>query len=145
MACGSVGDLRFPVITHQSILQRIHRMAEGPEGQVKMEETQRKRRGHNFLPPKSVNVPMIKTTTGIPMAEKSIPLHYFCAAGDWYIAEADFTTGEAFGYVKLAAMPDMAEWGYIDLNELEQLNVHHGLVIVERDMYWTPVKFSDIK
>ena len=99
-----------------------------------MEETQRKRRGHRFLPPKSVQVPMLMTTTGTAMADKVIPLHYFCASGDWYIAEADFSTGEAFGYAKLAAMPEMAEWGYIDLNELEQLNVHHGLVIVQRDV-----------
>ena len=110
-----------------------------------MLETQRKRRGHNFLPPKTVKVPGIMATDGIPVADKSIPLHYFCASGDWYIAEADFETGEAFGYAKLAAYPDGAEWGYIDLNELEQLNVHGGLVIVERDCYWTPVKFSDIK
>lgn len=110
-----------------------------------MQETQRKRRGHNFLPPKSVKVPALMSTDGIPFAEKSIPLHYFSAAGDWWIAEADFDSGEAFGYVKLAAYPDGAEWGYIDLNELERLNVHHGLVIVERDMHWTQVKFGDIE
>lgn len=110
-----------------------------------MQETQRKRRGHNFLPPKSVKVPALMSTEMTPLDDKLIPLKYFSAAGDWYIAEADFETGEAFGYVKLAAYPDGAEWGYIDLNELEQLNVHHGLVIVERDMYWEPVKFRDIK
>ena len=109
-----------------------------------MQETQRKRRGHNFVPPKSVHVPKLYETERVPMQERMIPVHYFCASGDWWIAEADFSTGEAFGYVKLASYPDGAEWGYIDLNELEALNVHHGLVIVERDCYWTPVKFSDI-
>jgi len=108
-----------------------------------MIETQRKRRGHRFLPPKSVKVPAMGTTDGIPFAEKSIPLKYFAASGDWYIAEADFETGEAFGFTKLAVYPD-GEWGYIDLNELERLNVHRGLVIVERDMHWTPKKFGDI-
>lgn len=110
-----------------------------------MEETQRKRRGHSFVPPKTVKVPGIMETDRIPMENKIIPLHYFCASGDWWIAEADFDTGEAFGYVKLASYPDGAEWGYIDLNELETLNAHHGLVIVERDCNWEPTLFRNIK
>lgn len=110
-----------------------------------MEETQRKRRGHSWFPPKTIKVPALYETEGTPLDDKSIPLHYFSAACDWYIAEANFDSGEAFGYVRLAAFPEGAEWGYIDLNELETLNLMGGLVIVERDMYWTPTKFSDIK
>jgi hypothetical protein len=109
-------------------------------------ETQRRRRGHAFMPPKTImdKLPRLYTTDSIPAEDKIIPLHYFAASGDWWIAELG-DNGEAFGYVKLAAFPEGAEWGYIDLNELEQVNVAHGLVIVERDMHWTPVKFSDIK
>jgi hypothetical protein len=110
-------------------------------------ETQRKRRGHNFLPPKAVlgKTPMLRTTDGIPFDDKTIWVHYFCAAGDWWIAELDAETGEAFGYTSLSASPEGAEWGYVSLEELEQVNAHHGLVIVERDCYWEPVKFSEVK
>jgi hypothetical protein len=34
--------------------------------------------------------------------------------------------------------------GYINLAELEEVNVHRGLVIVERDLHWEPCKFGDI-
>jgi hypothetical protein len=106
-------------------------------------ETQRERRGHPFLPPDG-EVPGLYETDHIPAEAKLIALHYFCAAGDWWIAELDPESGLAFGYVKLAGFPDGAEWGYADLAELEELNVHHGLVIVERDLHWTPRKFGDI-
>ena len=108
-------------------------------------ETQRRRRGHAFMPPQTVKVPKIGAASGTRISDKLIPLHYFSAAGDWYVAEMDPETGEAFGYTRLAAYPDGAEWGYFDLAELEQVNVHHGLVIVERDMHWTPRKFSEIR
>lgn len=108
-------------------------------------ETQRRRRGHNFLPPKSVKVPALYQTERIPTADKIIAVHYFMAGGDWYITEMNRETGEAFGYTRLAAFPEGAEWGNIDLSELEQLSALRGLVIIERDLYWEPVKFSEIR
>ena len=110
-----------------------------------MIETQRRRRGHAFMPPTSVVIPKLGKTEKVPVGDKLIPLHYFAASGDWWIAELDRETGWAFGYVKLSVNPDGAEWGYIDLAELETLNVMNGLVIVERDCYWTPCKFSEIE
>ena len=107
-------------------------------------ETQRKRRGHAFLPPADIEIPPLGATDETKAANKLIPLHYFSAGGDWWVAELDREAGEAFGYVKLTAYPEGAEWGYFDLAELEQLNVLHGLVIIERDLYWTPRKFSEI-
>jgi hypothetical protein len=109
-----------------------------------MLETQRKRRGHAFVPGLDVEVPRLYATEGTKMDDKTIVIHYFCAAGDWYIAEADFDSGEAFGYASLAVCPEGAEWGYIDLAELETLNVHRGLVIVERDLHFQPTRFADI-
>lgn len=112
-----------------------------------MTETQRRRRGHAFLPPKDVlrRIPAIYATENTPAADKTVWVHYFAASGDWYLTELDQETGEAYGYVKLAAYPEGAEWGYFDLGELEQVSVFNGLVIVERDMHWTPVKFSEVK
>ena len=111
-----------------------------------MEETQRKRRGHAFLPPKAVlaKIPKLYGTENTEAGDKIIWVHYFSASSDHYIAELDPETGEAYGYAKLAAYPEGAEWGYVSLPELEQVNVHHGLVIVERDMFWEPKKFSEI-
>jgi hypothetical protein len=107
-------------------------------------ETQRERRGHDFLP-EADTVPPLYATEEVPLAEKVIACHYFCAAGDWWIAEMDPAAGLALGYAKLAAYPDAAEWGYIDLAELEALNQSGGLMIVERDLHWQPCKFSEIR
>jgi hypothetical protein len=108
-------------------------------------ETQRKRRGHAFLPPENILAKIPRLYGAEKDDDPVVWLHYFCASGDWWVTEVDQRNWEAFGYAKLAAFPGGAEWGYIDLEELEELNVHHGLVIVERDCYWTPVKFSKIK
>jgi hypothetical protein len=113
-----------------------------------MIETQHKRRGHYFMPPLAVQnkIPALYETENIPTEDKIVHLHYFCASGDWWITELGTGDDEnlAFGYVKLAAMPECAEWGYIDMAELEELNVLNGLVIVERDCYWEPKPFKDI-
>lgn len=110
-----------------------------------MSETQRARRGHDFMPPADLEVPALYATDGTPAEAKLILLHYFSAAGDWWIAELDQETGLAFGYARLAAFPEGAEWGYVSLPELEAVNAHHGLVIVERDLDWTPRKFGEIE
>jgi hypothetical protein len=47
--------------------------------------------------------------------------------------------------MKLAAFPDGAEWGYFGLEGLEQVKAMGGLVIVERDCWWKPCRFSDIR
>lgn len=120
-----------------------------------MNETQRRRRGHAFLPPKAVlkRIPPIYGTEGTPTADKTVWAHYFSAASDYYITELDQENWEAYGYVKLANFPEGAEWGYIPLDELEQVKVPGrvmgttvpDLVIVERDMYWEPKPFSKVK
>ena len=114
-----------------------------------MIETQRKRRGHNFLPPKSVKVPALYATNVVPAPDKVVAVHYFSAGGDWWLTELSESgsTGRltGFGYVRLAAYPECAQWGYVDMEELEAVNAHGGRVIVERDMYFKPCKFSDLK
>jgi len=110
-----------------------------------MIETQRKRRGHQFMPTKAVmdKMPGMYATENTPADDKMIYAHYFSAMGDWRIAEMNAEAGEAFGYAKLSTYPEGAEWGYIDLAELEAVNVHR-LIIVERDMYWEPKRFADV-
>jgi hypothetical protein len=69
-------------------------------------------------------------------------LHYFAGGCDWWIAEYDPATGAAFGYACLGD-PTCAGWGHLDLPELEQIRVRGGLLIIERDLHWTPTPAAD--
>jgi hypothetical protein len=121
-------------------------------------DSQRQDRGHRFLPPPEVlsQIPGARQTESTAAEDKTIWLHYFSAASDHYIAEVwqePESQGEparwmGFGYARFAAFPDLAEWGYIDLDELEQVRVDGpgGLpVIVERDLAWQPKPFREIQ
>ncbi len=121
-------------------------------------DTQKRLRGHAFLPPKKVleKAPGACATERIPFEDKQIVAHYFSGGADYWIAEIwqePPEEGEAggqwlgFGYAKLASQPEGQEWGIISLTELEGVRgrTPQGLpVIVERDMHWQPVKFSEI-
>lgn len=118
-----------------------------------MNETQRKARGHAFTPPKAVlrKIPALYETDGQDFDDKTIWLHYFGPNFDWYIAELDPENNEAFGYTKRAEHPEGADWGYINLDQLEGLtyemrlgNLRIPRPYVERDMHWTPCKFKEI-
>jgi hypothetical protein len=110
-------------------------------------ERQRAQRRHPFYPPatsrteaggRAAPIPALYATQGQPAAEKVLHAHYFVTGCDWWIAEYDPNTGPAFGYACLGD-PNLAEWGYVDLTELEAVAVHDGLVVVERDLHWVPV------
>lgn len=103
-------------------------------------ETQRRRRGHIFMAPKAVlrKVPALYATDG-QGRDAIAHVHYFGGAFDWYLTELDPTTGRAFGMVRRYG--EDGELGYFDLAELEALRV--GLVIVERDKWWTPTALRD--
>jgi hypothetical protein len=58
----------------------------------------------------------------------------------WYIAEANFETGEAFGYVEGFEK----ECGYFDLNELQSIKGPFGLKI-ERDIHFQPILYKDLR
>jgi hypothetical protein len=120
-------------------------------------DTQRRLRGHAFLPPKRVldKVPGAYATENVEAEDKTIIAHYFTGGADYYIAEMWQERGEeeepsrwmAFGYARLASHPEGQEWGYLDLDELEQVRgrTTQGLpVLVERDMHWEPTPFSQI-
>ena len=77
-------------------------------------------------------------TDGTPIEETTAWLHYFHAAGDWYIFEKDETPEQmqCFGYARLSAMPEMAEAGYISIQELIDNDI-------ELDFYFEPRKFKE--
>lgn len=107
-------------------------------------EYNRRWRGHQFYPTKAQTPPELYATEDVAAEDKVITTHYFARGSDWYVAEMHPGTHEAFGYVSLGAYPDMAEWGYFDLEELEQAQIR-PFGVIERDMHWKPCKFSEIK
>ena len=99
--------------------------------------------------------PAAYATETIAAEDKTIIAHYFSGGADYYIAEMWQEPGDegepsrwmAFGYARLASHPEGQEWGYLDLDELEQVRgrTPQGLpVIVERDMHWEPTPFRQI-
>ena len=72
----------------------------------------RLRRGHDFLPPKSLlkRIPALDATAEQGPADTIVWLHYFGVAGDWWITELDAEEGLAFGYVPLEPCPEFAAW-----------------------------------
>jgi hypothetical protein len=112
---------------------------------ILLPETQHQRRGHNFYPPKAVveRIPPLYGTDHIPAEDKMIWLHYFTSNSDWFIAELNPNDGIAFGFACLGGDRQNAEWGYMDLEELEavrgkvaNLPVRGFSIIVERDCHW---------
>lgn len=108
-------------------------------------ETLRARRGHGFYPPVNVReaTPELDTTDAIASADKIVQVHYFGGSADWYIVEADWSTGEAFGYADLGL--GGGEWGSIYLPEIEAVNVHRGMLIMERDCHFDQQPFDSIQ
>jgi hypothetical protein len=110
----------------------------------RMRETQRARRGHNFLPPapELARIPGERKTENVPPDETMIHLHYFGGPFDCYLAEVWEDDGDwlGFGYTQIQGLGD-GEWGLTSLSELEEINTHGGLVIIERDLWWEPVPF----
>lgn len=113
------------------------------ENTLPPEEVNRVRRGHRFYPLASelVDVPRIYGSDKTPVAGKVLHLHYFGGPADWWLAEYDPKSRIGFGYACLGD-PQLAEWGYVSLEELETLSV--GLVIIERDLHWTPRPVSAV-
>lgn len=73
-------------------------------------------------------LPKLYETEDIPLKDKLIYLHCFIGGCDWYIAEYD---GEDlfWGYAILNSDLEMAEWGYISLDELKHIRIPPGFEI----------------
>src|SRR4051812_39439267 len=84
-------------------------------------ETHRAQRGHAFYPSSRELevIPPLYGTEHIPAEHKTVHVHYFTGGSDWWITELDPEIGLAFGYVRLNDDDPNAEWGYVDLGELE--------------------------
>ncbi len=116
-----------------------------PDLGPRCQETQRRRRGHAFHLPKAerTRIPRLGATESAPTPDKTIHAHCFVGGADWCIPEADWSTGEAFGYADLGFGDP--EWGSISLPEVEEVAVGRLRQPVERDMCWAPQRFADIR
>ena len=87
-------------------------------------------------------LPKLYETEGIELEDKVLQVKFFTPWSNWtwYGAEYNPETKEFFGYVQ--GLED--EWGYFNLGELEEIKGPYGLGI-ERDMYFDPIKFKELK
>ncbi len=70
----------------------------------------------------------------------TVHLHYFVGGCDWYIIEKDMQGGveQAYGYAILHGDYQMAECGYISIEEITDCGA-------ELDLYFTPCSLAEIK
>jgi hypothetical protein len=109
-----------------------------PRVQARPKETLRHLRGHDFYPPvedMAAWPALHATDDGGALGDKPLQAHYFQGSMDWYIAEYDPKTKEAFGWADLGL--GHGEWGYIQLDDIEELRGQMGLPI-ERDLDFKP-------
>lgn len=93
-------------------------------------EVNRLRRGHAFITKTLIQtIPPLYATEHVTLPDKQLHAHYFVGGCDWYVAEIDPDTGDAFGYADLGH----GEWGYFNLVELER-TVASGWLVVEREL-----------
>jgi hypothetical protein len=98
-------------------------------------------------------MPKTYETEDIKTDDKIVYLHYYQNNSDFYIIEKDKGQSrkeekeagleygkqyQAYGYAILNGDHEMAEWGYINIEELRENNV-------ELDFNWDPKKFSEVK
>ena len=75
------------------------------------------------------------------LADIKIHQHYFFGSADWWISEYDSKDKLFYGYACLGDK-QLAEWGYIALDELMDLKISpvgmSSYFEVDRDLYWQP-------
>lgn len=81
-------------------------------------------------------IPKLYETENVPLKDKLIYLHFFIGACDWYIAEFD-GKDLFFGFAILNNDLEMAEWGYISLNELKSFDIKGIEIDCELPEFWS--------
>lgn len=98
----------------------------------------------------SVKIPHLYEQDG--NSDPTVFAHIYSTSGDWYITELDKEEEIAFGWVRLAAMPECAELGYFSITELDQMAemfkqnpIKHWRLLIELDLHWQPKPLSQVK
>ena len=104
-------------------------------------ELHRDLRGYPFLADDSPTYPAMYSTEDVVAAEKRIIARYFIGAASWWIAEFEPDENRMFGFAFLGHDESAAEWGYVNIEELENLAVKDPsgrTHLVHRDLEWIP-------
>jgi len=102
-------------------------------------------------------IPALYATEHIPSADKRSTCTTSSKTATGGSPKPDRETGLAFGFACLHGDADNAEWGCIDLTELERLHQPGHIqpddrgrpvrilprLIIERDLHWTPTRAGD--
>lgn len=90
-------------------------------------------------------LPKLYATDGVPSEDKIVIVKFFGGGrGTWYGVEFD---GEDtfFGFVVSPLGPDCDEWGYFTLSEMQAARFPPFGLPMERDLYFKPTRFADLK
>ena len=87
-------------------------------------------------------LPSLYSTEKVSLDSKKIVMHFFIGGTDWFIAEYNPKERLFFGYTILNDDIEMAEWGYISLDELLKLKV--GRIEVDRDLHWKNKTYREV-
>ena len=87
-------------------------------------------------------IPDFYSSEDVELDEKMVYVKFFLADANWtwHILEYDRESNSFFALVDGLER----ELGYVSLDELEQVRGHLGLH-VERDLYFSPTKYKDLK
>ena len=92
------------------------------------------------------NLPPLDSTDSTPFAEKTIQARLFALGSAATLLLAEYGPEEkiAFGYCDLFGQGEAggAEWGYISIDELEELRFL-GIPRIEVDAHFTPKPFGE--
>ncbi|PRS16482.1 DUF2958 domain-containing protein [Bacillus paralicheniformis] len=91
------------------------------------------------------NTPGLYETEETPIGEKVVTAKYFAGVFTWYMTEYDPKTKIAYGYVDNLSDPMLSEWGTFSIQEFEDYNKTNSFPMIERDLYFDPVKFKELK
>lgn len=77
--------------------------------------------------------------------EAIVNVKFFCPMRNWtwYVLEAE-QHGSDYEFYGIVVNDYGAEYGYFTLSQLEEIKLYRGAVRVERDMYFDPVKVSEL-
>ncbi len=91
-------------------------------------------------------IPPLYANEATPLKDAIIRAKFFLGSFTWLVTECEVQDNDIlfFGYVINHAYPDGSEWGYSSFNEMRKVKLF-STVGIERDLYFSPCKFSDYK
>ena len=118
--------------------------SQGALDQLVAAETQRLRRGHRFSPTSATWAAMPHVDDdGVIGGQALVVAHYFGGPVDLWLTGMD-DDGIMRGFIRLTPTTGAGKWGLISARELETLNMHGGLLVIERELHWAPIRACEI-